>query len=164
MNNLQYKLFSKDDRNSWGNGNKRCAECLLILPFEEFHKHSACLYGINTVCKKCRLPKSKNNYANKSIEKLLLDGAKSRAKKKNIPFSIKLDDIFIPDICPVLGITLFKIGEHSSDNSATLDRIIPSLGYVPGNIIVISSKANRIKSNATYEEIFMVGEWLKSSL
>jgi hypothetical protein len=164
MNNSEYKLFSRDDKKSWGSGNKRCVECLLILPFEKFHKHSSCLYGINTICKKCRLPKSKKNYASKPIERLLFDSAKSRSKKKNIPFLIKLEDIVVPDTCPVLGIPLFKVGEYSSDNSATLDRIIPSLGYIPGNIIVISNKANRIKSNATYEDIFKVSEWLKSNL
>ena len=44
--------------------------------------------------------------------------------------------------------------------SPTLDRIVPSLGYVPGNVVVISHKANSIKSNATAAEIRAVADWL----
>ena len=40
------------------------------------------------------------------------------------------------------------------DNSPTLDRIVPELGYVPGNVAVISWKANRLKGNNTDPELF----------
>ena len=39
------------------------------------------------------------------------------------------------------------------DNSPNLDRIFPKKGYVPGNVRVISQRANRIKSDATVEEM-----------
>lgn len=39
------------------------------------------------------------------------------------------------------------------DNSPTLDKIEPALGYVPGNIIVISGRANRLKADATIDEL-----------
>lgn len=87
--------------------------------------------------------------------------ARARAKAKGLPFSITRNDIDIPDICPALGIPLFtRDGSGTCDNSASLDRIIPSLGYVPGNVIVISMKANAIKHNATASEIIAVGNWL----
>ncbi|WP_145960516.1 hypothetical protein [Novosphingobium meiothermophilum] len=38
-------------------------------------------------------------------------------------------------------------------NSPSLDRIEPELGYVPGNTIVISNRANRLKSDATIDEL-----------
>lgn len=48
-----------------------------------------------------------------------------------------------------------------SDNSPTLDRIIPRKGYVRGNIIVISFFANRVKNNATVEQLFLVARFYK---
>ncbi len=39
------------------------------------------------------------------------------------------------------------------NNYSTLDRVVPSLGYVKGNVRVISFRANRLKNNATIDEI-----------
>ena len=83
----------------------------------------------------------------------LLAAAKRRAKKRNVPFSLGVSDIVIPDICPVLGIKLAPSPKSSSFNSPSLDRIIPSLGYIPGNVIVVSLKANQIKNCSTIEEL-----------
>lgn len=44
----------------------------------------------------------------------------------------------------------------------SLDKIIPKLGYVKGNVWVVSNKANRIKSNATIEELELLVKNLKS--
>jgi hypothetical protein len=157
-----FKYFSKEDIKTWGYEKKRCRECLNILDFDKFHKHRQCLFGINTVCKECRLPKSKRNYSLKTNEHLLFDGAKSRAKSKRLNFSLEIKDILIPDFCPVLGIPLSKGVGSSTDNTPTLDRIIPELGYTKENVVVISNKANRIKSNGNYQEIYKVARWLES--
>jgi hypothetical protein len=94
-------------------------------------------------------------------EKQLALSAKRRAKKFKVPFTITWRDIIIPKKCPVLGITL-KIGAGDlCDASPSLDRIVPHLGYVPGNIAVMSNKANSIKRNATSQEIHQVADWLK---
>jgi hypothetical protein len=53
----------------------------------------------------------------------------------------------------ILGIPLVMGDKYAHDNSPSLDRIIPELGYVKGNIMVISHKANTIKSNANIEEL-----------
>ena len=88
----------------------------------------------------------------------MFHSAKRRAKKQNVPFEITLDDIVIPERCPLLDIPLI-VGEGCcSDNSPTLDKLIPSKGYVRGNILVISDKANRIKSDATVGEIIQLAE------
>lgn len=51
------------------------------------------------------------------------------------------------------------------DTSPTLDKIRPMKGYVPGNIAVISSRANRIKNNETDPAVFRkVADWLESEL
>jgi hypothetical protein len=78
--------------------------------------------------------------------------AKKRAKAKGVPFSIAPADVTIPDICPLLGVPLKRGSGVLGPNSPSLDRIDASLGYVVGNVWVISHRANAIKSNATLAE------------
>jgi len=88
--------------------------------------------------------------------------AKQRARAIGLPFSITEADIKIPKRCPALGMLLKKGSDKKRlPSSPSLDRIDPSLGYIPGNVIVISSRANLIKSNADYKEIGSVYRWLK---
>lgn len=92
--------------------------------------------------------------------------ARQRAKRQDIPFSITEDDIVIPEVCPVLGIRLISnsgSGRFQSD-SPSLDKIIPAKGYVKGNVVVISNRANLIKGNATCEELERVAKWYRTIL
>lgn len=88
-------------------------------------------------------------------ERYLLQGAKARAKKQGIPFDITHHDIVIPEYCPYLGCKLEMFSEWSSPS---LDKKVPSLGYVKGNIQVISTKANTMKNNATQDELVIFAE------
>jgi hypothetical protein len=93
--------------------------------------------------------------------KCLIASAKSRAKEKNLPFNITLLDLVIPEFCPIMG-TRLQWGEGvRSDSSPSLDRIIPALGYVKGNVQVISWKANRIKMDSTPEELKLVADYMQ---
>lgn len=92
----------------------------------------------------------------------MIDGAKIRALKANVPCTITEADIQIPIYCPALGLPLMVNKGKPKDNSATLDRIIPSLGYVPGNIAVISHKANRIKNDGTAQDLRNIADWMDS--
>lgn len=93
---------------------------------------------------------------------VLVNGARGRAKRKGVPFTITAADLQQPTHCPVLGIELdyANAGLHV-DASASLDRIKPELGYVKGNVIIISWRANRIKCDATPEELLRVAEFYK---
>lgn len=84
--------------------------------------------------------------------------AKHRAKKKGLEFSIDLEDIVIPDICPVLGIPLDR---RDMQHSPSLDRFDSSKGYTKDNICVISFRANSIKQDATFDEIMAVMEYMR---
>lgn len=87
----------------------------------------------------------------------MLSSARSRAKAKGVPFNLTADDIIIPEFCPALHVRL----EHGDKDAApSLDRIIPSKGYVRGNVIVLSNRANRIKNDATAEELHDLAEFL----
>lgn len=79
---------------------------------------------------------------------------KYRCTKENIPFDIEPVDLVIPEFCPYLGIKLTtEKGSGHLDNLASVDRIIPKLGYIKGNVEVISYKANRMKNDATINEL-----------
>lgn len=81
-----------------------------------------------------------------------LMGAKARAKLKGVPFDILPSDIHIPEKCPVFGIPLIW-GDRLTNNTPSIDRVIPEKGYVKGNCVVISMKANRLKNNASEDDL-----------
>lgn len=93
-----------------------------------------------------------------NLERSLWLGARRRAQQLGVPFSIEVTDIIIPQVCPVFK-TPFEKNTHFA---ASLDRFIPEMGYVPGNVYVISKKANMMKSNGTLTEMEMLLEWMKS--
>ena len=99
-------------------------------------------------------------------EKVLYKAARARAKIKNLEFAIDVEDIVIPSHCPLLGIELISgiNGVGLTDASPTLDRIDSFKGYIKGNVWIISALANRIKTNATPEQIMEVAVNLQKLL
>ena len=94
----------------------------------------------------------------------LYHGLKSRAKRNNIEFTIDVDDIFIPTHCPVLGIKLEINDKPFTASSPSIDRINPRVGYVKGNIKVVSWRANDLKGNGTIEEFEAILRYMKTEL
>ena len=155
------------------NGYYFCGCCEQTLPNSNFYdKKKTNKYGYkpHQICRSCSREKarrsmrknsssSRENY-HKNPHKKIFMNLKSRATAKNIPFNLDISDIVIPVICPVLNIPIIPFSK--SDNSPSVDRLIPALGYVKGNINIISNRANRIKSDATLEEIEAIVNWLKS--
>ena len=94
---------------------------------------------------------------------LMINNARIRAKQTGLPFSITKYGIVIPEVCPVLGkpLQLPTGDKRPGDWSPSLDRVIPELGYVPGNVRVISYRANRIRNDASLEELEAVVAFLK---
>lgn len=81
---------------------------------------------------------------------------KTSANTRNIPFSLSptdIEDIGIPLTCPILNIPLVFNRGQANDNSISFDRIDSSKGYEKDNLIIISYRANRLKSDATLEEL-----------
>jgi hypothetical protein len=83
----------------------------------------------------------------------ILQRARRRSKLSNLEFNLEKSDIFVPEFCPILGIKLGISEGHSRDASPSLDRINNNLGYIKSNVRVISTKANKMKGDATLEEI-----------
>jgi hypothetical protein len=91
----------------------------------------------------------------------MLGDARIRAKKANVPFSITEADIKYPKVCPILNLKLDTTPGSSTDTSPSLDRVVPSRGYVPGNIQIISNRANILKRDASMVELYLLGQYAK---
>lgn len=97
-----------------------------------------------------------------NVERYLLQRARQRAKKHGLSIDITAVDISIPQYCPILGLKLKVSDGKLSDSSPSLDRIDSSLGYVKGNIHVISLRANRIKNDATVKELALIADYFSN--
>lgn len=100
----------------------------------------------------------------KRVWEFHLNHIRTRARKKNIPFDItpKYIASIAPTHCPIFGFPLQRHSKASQYNSPSIDRIDPSLGYVEGNVLVVSKLANQIKSNASPSQILQVGEFYRT--
>ena len=99
------------------------------------------------------------------LARILVNSARRRAKRDGLPFDLTHEDITIPERCPALGIPLAPstAGRQGGDDaSPSLDRLVPELGYVPGNVRVISRRANSIKQNAAPDELLAVAAWMET--
>ena len=91
--------------------------------------------------------------------------AANKCRDQGIPFNITADDLMpAPLKCPVFGFKLdwYKDGRGGADDSPSIDRLIPEEGYVPGNVKLISLKANRIKNDSDLSELRMVADWVEA--
>lgn len=99
-------------------------------------------------------------YIQNNPKKRLLWTARMRAKRDNIEFSLLEDHIIIPEFCPYLGIKLTNIQGKGRKiyTNISIDRIDSSKGYTPDNIQIISNLANRMKADATEEQLITFAE------
>ena len=84
--------------------------------------------------------------------------ARARAARTGRPFSMTVEWLILnaPVVCPVLGIPLAygpKGSQGPRSDSATIDRIENSLGYVPGNLLIVSGRANRKKGELSLADL-----------
>ena len=144
----------------WPKGCRPCMKCGEMKPLSEFHKHAQCKGGYNSVCKTCRKPLSRKNYETHTTEYKLWYRAKRRAKDRDQEFSLELEDIVVPEVCPVF-LTPFV---ENTPFAASLDRIDSTRGYVKGNVQVLSTRANILKNDATLEELVKLVAFLQKSV
>lgn len=86
-------------------------------------------------------------------KKFMLKDAARRAKNKGLEFTITEEDLIFPEFCPVFGIKLIRNEKCLRLDSPSLDRIDNSKGYIPGNVAIISNKANMLKKDATIKDL-----------
>ena len=111
-------------------------------------------------------PKINNDITHKL--NVLLSHSKDTAKRQGVPHNLTKEYLIsiIPEdnMCPILKVPFyFKRGAAASyvyPHAMSLDRIVPSLGYVEGNVMWISHRANMIKGEATAKEVCLVGLYM----
>lgn len=88
-------------------------------------------------------------------------------RKNNIPFGFDSNMEFAlhikeiaPENCPVFNQPLLLKGGGFSPYSPSVDKIIPSKGYVRGNLQIISYLANSMKRDASIEQLIQFAHWV----
>ena len=143
---------------------KTCIQCAETKHLEDYYRALGMRDGRQSRCKECHKHNMRILARTTARTRKLLHHAKQRAEKMGWEFTITEEDIYIPETCPVLGMELIVQSPRGkgggSAGSPSLDRINPALGYIPGNVQVISHLANTMKCNATPEELLMFADWV----
>ena len=117
----------------------------------------------NTELRKAQQRRSKERNPQRTWAGYATRDARNRAKKKGVPFNITIDYIIsiLTPKCPIYGTEFQWMGNRKIlPISPSLDRIDPAKGYVEGNVVVISSKANNINSAYKSADLYKVADWL----
>ena len=158
---------------------KVCTKCKEHKPLSEFTKNTSAKDGLKYKCKSCEkvygdnVCRFKRWFINKkgfckkegkefTIEPTDIPGVKVRRLKVRGKRVWIWEAIEYPKICTVFGIELDWGMNGYQPNSPSLDRVNPKLGYIPGNVRIISSEANRMKQNMYLEELKIFEEYILS--
>jgi len=87
------------------------------------------------------------------LKSLMLRNLRHSAKARNLEFNLTIDDLNLPTHCPILGIKLSYGKDPNTQVGASVDRIDNTKGYVKGNIVIMSRKANAMKNSASIDEL-----------
>lgn len=149
---------------------KLCNSCGIEKTTDLFGVNSSTPDKLSLYCKDCnrrynskwrennrdKTAKSSLSWKRRNPKSVIITAVRSRAKRDGIPFNITEEDFDIPEYCPILGLKLKEASIGSiGRNSPSLDKILPELGYVKGNVRVISNMANSMKQDATPEELIL---------
>ena len=96
-------------------------------------------------------------------QKHLFIRTKGRAKSLGYEFNLSLEDIIIPELCPILGIHLF-FTDKKIDNTPSIDRIDNSKGYLKGNVRIISWRANQLKRDLDIKTTEQILKYMKGEI
>ena len=107
----------------------------------------------------------KKSYREKDPQHYMLQNCKWRAKRLNIEFDLRKEDIIIPARCPVFDIELELFNSHKDrDKTASVDRIDNTKGYLKNNIKIISWRANKLKGDASLFELKALVKYMENSI
>jgi hypothetical protein len=142
---------------------RMCRYCKVRKPITDFRRERG------RKCKRCASKQCMEyydkRYRSDAAFRILMncDGRVRRINKtrnNKMVFTITVKDIVVPKRCPYLGCKLLTtFGGVQKWNTPTIDRIDNTKGYVPGNVIVCSLRANRMKAMYSVEMLqkFAVG-------
>jgi hypothetical protein len=165
---------------------KTCKKCNVEKNESEFHKCKISKDGLYGWCKNCKREYDKKyrnsekvqdyqhseclkakkiawkdeNFLERKIMGLKFNMRTRNLKRnENLTVTITKNDLESVKYCPLLGVELsYKTGKSGDPNTAAIDRIDNLKGYDPGNVWILSAKANFMKSSASKEELITFAE------
>jgi len=168
MNVYNAREFGMKHREENPNRYKICEECNQSLNLNKFSLIEKWNPNSDTknTCKKCSAKLNEKNRRDRDWKvdaaRLLYSNIKSRCKRLGREFSIELEDIVIPEKCPVFGFDLKREDRETWMFAPSVDRIDSSKGYIKGNVTVVSRRANILKRDATLEELEQLFNYYKT--
>lgn len=152
---------------------RTCPRCGKEKPTAGWHKSKVHIGGLMPWCNDCAKDYIRERHSDlrkNNPAKMLWHSTRKRAKGyangRKLEFTLKVSDIIVPAVCPILGIPLYfaceEVGSKANrwnEHTPSIDRIDSSRGYTPDNIVVVSWRANRIKCDATVEELRRIYEF-----
>lgn len=123
--------------------------------------------SFRTECQQCRAVRQAKNYTNyKTNSPFKCRATKLKAKCKHELIRYNLTSEYLESIwtgkCPVFKKPILFNKNRNYEFHAELDRINPKKGYIKGNVVWLSRKANRLKNNAKPKELVKLAEWLQN--
>ena len=168
MNVYNAREFGMKHREENPNRYKICEECNQSLNLNKFSLIEKWNPNSDTknTCKKCSAKLNEKNRRDRDWKvdaaRLLYSNIKSRCKRLGREFSIEMEDIIIPEKCPVFGFELKREDRQTWMCAPSVDRIDSSKGYIKGNVTVVSRRANILKKDATLEELEQLFNYYKT--
>lgn len=154
---------------------KICYKCKIIKNNNEFFKNHTVKGGLNSYCKQCSHKiKALDVYRMKASN--LKSSITTRAKNRGIYVDVEYftldrieDMIKEAKYCQCCGRKFeVRYGDkddcQARDNSISLDRFYSSLGYTKDNVNIICWRCNKVKTNASIEELEAVVIWMKQKV
>lgn len=157
-------------------GTKVCTDCGEEKSRRWFNRDRRCTGGRRSQCKTCHraasqryrlddLNKAARNWKRwrrDNPKRYILWRAKQHAKAAGRKFSLTEADLTLPKYCPVLGLKLKYHNAKKYDHAAaSLDRVDNRKGYISGNVLVVSYRANMLKRDATWQELLRVVDFYR---
>ena len=96
---------------------------------------------------RARRLKNHQVYRRGNPSKYMMSHIRNSARKRNLDFNLTIEDFYIPDVCPVLGVPF----DYDVVNLCpSVDRLDNNKGYIKGNVCIMSTLANRMKFQADF--------------
>jgi hypothetical protein len=146
---------------------KLCASCNMKVIEKKFRNLK---FKFNKLTAQEHQKKTREKYKDDLAYRLkkLLGQAKTRAKKQEIECSLTLEELLLmfpaDYCCPVFKTKMFWgcSGKGERSASPSLDRVNPRGGYTKDNVMIISWRANKIKSDCSAQELEAVLTYMKT--
>lgn len=154
---------------------KTCTKCGVSKPLEEFKRRSGkgrkSKHHICRVCLHRQVRLKGYDYPSRRryrALRLIWSNCKNRSEKRNVPFNITVSDIRNlwekqEGKCAVTGLMMAPLFEVRGTGkvdamSPSIDRIVPILGYVVGNLRFVCHSVNNFKMQMTDDEMLEIAK------